>query len=183
MGSDQLRSLRERLQSDAAESRPLKRTERGRPWDWRDRSWASDPFSVMGRLADQMDRWFLSRPAMGRSGSSASWIPQIESFQRGNQFVVRADLPGLKKEDVTLEINDDSLTIQGERRDEHEEEREGLFTSERTYGSFYRVVPLPEGAIPDSAKASFKDGVLEVTIEAPPREVSRGRRIEIGGAA
>jgi HSP20 family protein len=93
--------------------------------------------------------------------------------------LVRADLPGLRKEDVTVEISDDSLTIQGERRDEHEEEREGLFTSERTYGSFYRVVPLPEGAIPDSGKASFKNGVLEVTVEAPPREVSRGRRIDV----
>ena len=182
MASEQRRSLRERLQSDAAESRPQKRTDLSRPWDWRDRSSASDPFSVMGRLADQMDRWFLSRPAMGpwRSAGASSWIPQIESFQRGNQFIVRADLPGLKKEDVTLEITDDSLTIQGERHDEHEEEREGFFTSERTYGSFYRVVPLPEGAIPDSAKASFTNGVLEVIVEAPPREVSRGRRVEIG---
>jgi hypothetical protein len=68
-----------------------------------------------------------------------------------------------------------------ERRDELEEEREGLFTSERTYGSFCRVVPLPEGAIPDSGKASFKDGVLEVTVEAPPGEVSRGRRIDVSG--
>ena len=183
MASEQRRSLRERLQSEAGESRPQKRTDLSRPWDWRDRSWASDPFSVMGRLADQMDRWFLSRPPVGlwRSGSGASsWIPQIESFQRGNQFIVRADLPGLKKEEVALEINDDSLTIQGERHDEHEEEREGFFTSERTYGNFYRVVPLPEGAIPDSAKASFKNGVLEVIVEAPPREVSRGRRVEIG---
>jgi HSP20 family protein len=80
-------------------------------------------------------------------------------------------------------INDDSLTIQGERRDEHEEEREGLFSSERIYGSFYRVVPLPDGAIPDTARAAFRNGVLEVTIEAPPREVSRGRRIEISGTA
>lgn len=185
MASEQRRSLRERLQSENAERRPERRTDLSRPLDWRERGWASDPFSVMGRLADQMDRWFLSRPAMGglwRSGTGASWMPQIESFQRGNQFVVRADLPGLKKEDVTLEINDDSLTIQGERRDEHEEEREGLFSSERTYGSFYRVVPLPEGAIPDSARAAFTNGVLEVTVEAPPREVSRGRRIEIGGA-
>jgi len=129
-----------------------------------------------------MDRWFLSRPMRGtpwETGAAVSWVPQVESFQRGDQFVVRADLPGLRKEDVTIEINDDTLTLQGERRDEHEEEREGVFTSERSYGSFYRVVPLPDGAIPDSAKAAFNNGVLEVTVEAPPRDVSRGRRIEI----
>jgi HSP20 family protein len=180
MAVEQRRSLREKL-SDSPERRTTTR-DLGRATDWRDRPWGSDPFSVMGRIADHMDRWFLSRPMSGTSwqkGSGVSWVPQVESFQRGNQFVVRADLPGIKKEDVTLEINDDTLCIHGERRDEHEDEREGVFSSERTYGSFYRVVPLPDGAIPDSAKASFNNGVLEVSIEAPPRDVSRGRKIDI----
>jgi HSP20 family protein len=65
------------------------------------------------------------------------------------------------------------------RGDEHEEEREGFFASERSYGSFCRVVPLPEGAIADTARAKFANGVLEVTVDAPPREVSRGRKVEI----
>jgi HSP20 family protein len=177
----QRKSLREKLTSDPQENRPASRALSNRP-DWRDRNWGADPFSVMGRLADQMDRWFLSRPSVGglwRSGAGAAWIPQVETFQRGNQLVVRADLPGLRKEDVTVEIADDALTIQGERRDEHEEEREGFFASERNYGSFCRVVPLPEGAIADTARAKFVDGVLEVTVEAPPRDVARGRKIEI----
>jgi HSP20 family protein len=94
--------------------------------------------------------------------------------------VLRADLPGLAKEDVEVEVNEDSVTIRGERRHEREEEREGVYRSERSYGSFSRVVPLPEGTITDSAKATFRDGVLEVVMQAPGREVKRGRRIEIG---
>jgi HSP20 family protein len=115
----------------------------------------------------------------GREGAGSLWSPQIETFQRGNEFVVRTDLPGLKKDDVKIDITDDSITIEGERRDEREEDREGYYRSERSYGSFYRVVPLPEGSITDTAKAQFNNGVLEVVVQAPPREVSRGRRLEI----
>ena len=82
---------------------------------------------------------------------------------------------------MTVEINDDSVSIQGERKREHEEEREGYYRTERSYGSFYRVVPLPEGAITEQAKASFKDGVLEITMPAPPS--SKGRRLEISEGA
>lgn len=115
----------------------------------------------------------------GRRQGSGMWTPQIETIQRGDEFVVRADLPGLKKDDVKIDITDDSITIEGERREEHEEDREGYYRSERSYGSFYRVVPLPEGAITDNAKAQFNQGVLEIVVKAPPREVSRGRRLEI----
>ena len=78
-----------------------------------------------------------------------------------------------------VEIRDDALVIEGERKQEREEEREGLYRNERVYGSFYRTIPLPEGTIADSAKATFKNGVLEVVLQAPPQEVSRGRRLEI----
>jgi HSP20 family protein len=115
----------------------------------------------------------------GRAGAGSLWSPQLETFQRGNEFVVRADLPGLNKDDVKIDVTDDSISIEGERREEHEEDREGYYRSERSYGSFYRMVPLPEGAITDSAKAQFNNGVLEIVVQAPPREVSRGRRLEI----
>ena len=150
-------------------------------------SWGTDPFNMMRRFEDQMSRWFgdfgfgrdLWSPRQGSQTGLSMWSPQIETFQRGDQFVVRADLPGLRKEDITIEVTEQGVTLQGERRVEHEEEREGYYRSERSYGSFYRMIPLPEGAIPESAKANFKDGVLEITVQAPPREVSRGRRIEI----
>ena len=106
------------------------------------------------------------------------WSPQIEVFTRNGQFCVRADLPGLNKDDVKVDITDDALTIQGERRQEHEESREGYYRSERGYGSFYRSIPLPEGVNAEEAKANFRDGVLEITMPAPQRE-QRRRQIDI----
>jgi|SoiMethySBSTD1v2_1073268.scaffolds.fasta_scaffold838804_2 HSP20 family protein len=154
----------------------------------RPRNWGSSPFRALQRMADQMDRMFedigfgsrWTRPAWREMGMEA-WAPEIDVFQKNNELTIRADLPGLRREDVTVEINDDSVSIQGERKREHEEEREGYYRTERSYGSFYRVVPLPEGAITEQAKASFKDGVLEITMPAPPS--SKGRRLEISEGA
>src|SRR5207249_3971391 len=147
------------------------------------RTTASSPFgSLFQRWNEEMDRMFENfgfGGMLGRSQDVGVWTPNVEMFQRGNNLVVRADLPGLNKEDVQVDIADDVVTIQGERKQEHEEEREGFYRNERSYGSFYRTIPLPEGTITDSAKASFKNGVLEIVLQAPPREVSRGRRINI----
>jgi HSP20 family protein len=153
-------------------------------------------FSRFDRLADEIDRvfddfgvgreWFAPRWGGSRfgtpvrGGASASfWAPDIEIYQRNDEFVVRADLPGLRKEDVRIDVTDNALTIQGERRQEEETERGGVYRSERSYGSFYRTIPLPEGAITDQAKATFKNGVLEITLPAPPDQVTRGRRLDI----
>jgi HSP20 family protein len=151
------------------------------------RSW-SDPFDALRRFADRLDRWPLApfwgppaETAARRRGLAGTWTPQIESFQRGDQFVVRADLPGLTKDDVNVELEDDAVVITGERSSEEQHEDDGYFTSERSYGRFCRVVPLPDGAIADSVKASFQNGVLEVTLQAPPHETRRGRRVEISG--
>lgn len=148
------------------------------------------PFNLMRRMTEEMDRAFerffddFGFGAIGRrqglsSRRAAGWTPRIEAFQKGDQFVVRAELPGLKKEDIEVNVSDDAITIQGERRHEEERTEEGFYHTERSYGSFYRTIPLPEGVISDSAKASFRDGVLEVQLQAPPHEVSRGRRVEI----
>jgi HSP20 family protein len=114
--------------------------------------------------------------------SQGLWSPEIEVFERGGQLVVRADLPGLTKDDVKVDVRADSLIIQGERRQEREENEEGFYRSERSYGSFYRSIPLPEGVEDDDVKASFRDGVLEVTMPAPQGQ-QRSRRIEIGEGA
>ena len=143
---------------------------------------------MMRRMQEDMDRLFGSfgfgRGLMTPLGEKdlGDWAPAIDAFQRGNEFIVRADVPGLTKDDLSVEIGDDALTIRGERRVDHEEEREGYYRSERSYGSFCRVVPLPEGAVAESANANFKDGVLEITVQAPSHEVRRGRRIEISEA-
>jgi HSP20 family protein len=146
----------------------------------------SSPFSMLERFADEMDRMF-DEFGLGRGwgrptasiGSMMSWTPSVEVSQRNNELVIRADLPGMAKDDVKVDVSEDSITIQGERKKEQEEERGGIYRSERSYGSFYRVIGLPEGAMTDQAKATFKDGVLEITMPAPPDQVSRGRRLEI----
>jgi len=107
------------------------------------------------------------------------WAPQVEMFERGNNLVVRADLPGLSREDVDVEVDDDALIIRGERRNELEDDQEGYYRSERSYGSFYRAIPLPENVDPTSCQATFKDGVLEVTLPKPERSVAKAKRIEV----
>ncbi len=142
------------------------------------------PFALIRRMQEDIERLF---GGMARGPSLASrqgqgpgqWSPAIETFQRGNEFVIRADLPGLSADDVTIEVGEDEVVIAGERRYEHEGERDGVYVSELTYGGFTRVVPLPPGAITDNAKATFNDGVLEIVVPAPSQEARRGRRVEI----
>jgi HSP20 family molecular chaperone IbpA len=121
----------------------------------------------------------MSRPSSsGAFASRGGWMPQVEVLQRGNDLVVRADLPGLRREDVHLEIDDGMLTVSGERRHHAESDEEGVYHSERSYGHFSRSIPLPPGTDEDAVQARFTDGVLEVTLPLP-REQSRARRIEI----
>ena len=154
-----------------------------------------EPFGMMRSMMDQMDRLFgdfvgtgLSRPrpsgvsappSAGMAPSQGFWYPQVEVSERDGNLVVCADLPGMKKEDVHLEIHNDFLVLRGERRQEQQRNEGGIYRSERSYGQFYRTVPLPDGVNPDQAKANFKDGVLEVTIPMPQQEQRQGHTIEI----
>jgi HSP20 family protein len=99
-------------------------------------------------------------------------LPQIEINERDGKLIVTADLPGMKKDDVRVEVVDNNLIIEGERRQERKEDREGYFVTERTYGKFYRAIPLPEGVNPENAKATFHDGVLELTLDTPKKKTS-----------
>jgi HSP20 family protein len=116
-----------------------------------------------------------------RSAFGGLWSPQVEVVERGNNLVVRADLPGLSRENVDVELDDDALIIRGERRSDVEDNEEGFYRSERSYGSFYRAIPLPEGIDASACNATFKDGVLEVTLPKPPQQSSRTRRIDVRG--
>ena len=144
------------------------------------------PFTVLQRFADEVDRMFeefgmgrgLSPWWRGSQRGGSLWAPAIDVVQKDDQLVIKADLPGMKKDDLSIEMTDDAITIQGERKADHEEERGGVYRSERSYGSFYRVIPLPEGAITEQAKASFRDGVLEITVPVPP-STTKGRKLEI----
>ena len=93
--------------------------------------------------------------------------------------MVRADLPGLNKDDVNVEVDNGVLAISGERRHESQEDRDGFYRSERSYGQFYRSIPLPEGVNPEQCEASFRDGVLDVTLPAPKQETRKARKIQV----
>ena len=109
------------------------------------------------------------------------WTPKIDAFVKNGQFVVRADLPGLQREDVKVEITDVGLTLEGERRLEKEEKGEGYYRAERSEGTFCRLIPLPEGALIDKANAVFRDGVLEVSVPVSPQQATKPRRLEVTG--
>jgi HSP20 family protein len=145
------------------------------------------PFTLMRRFMEDVEQQWGSL-GLGRGGQgmtttgSMSFAPPMEMFEREGHLVVRADLPGLTKDDIQVEVTEGGLTIAGERRSEHEEKQGGMFRSERHYGTFQRHIPLPEGVDAQQVKASFQDGVLEVTMPAPQQQ-ARGRRIEIHSSA
>ena len=151
----------------------------------------ASPSSFMRRISEEMDRLFedvgfgsnyLGWPFSPRGElNSFAWSPQIETFRRDSQFVLRADLPGMKKEDLKVSVDDKCLVIQGERKKEwsSDQESSGGYRSERSYGSFYRCVPLPQGVQAENVSATFRDGVLEVEMPAP--EQKQARRVEIAG--
>jgi HSP20 family protein len=147
---------------------------------------------MMRQLSREMDRMMdsffergfgsLSRDVATEGWQSGSfWTPRLDVQQRNDAIVVRADLPGARKEDVQIEVEGDTLVISGERRAEHEEggEEQGYQMVERTYGSFYRAVPLPPGANSEQIKAEMRDGVLTITL--PLSEEAKPRRIQIQG--
>ena len=146
------------------------------------------PFEMFRRLDEDMDRlfhqiWGGGRSLMRGRGADAPsmWMPQVEMREEGGKLHVYADLPGMKKEDVKLSLEGDQLILQGERQSSREEGQQGssFYHSERSYGSFYRSIPLPEGVDPQTAKADFKDGVLDVTFDAPRRPQQQSRQIDI----
>jgi HSP20 family protein len=150
-----------------------------------------NPFGLMRRFSNDMERLFEEFGGFRfphffgedfapfrMEFENVEWIPPVEILQNNGQLVVRADLPGMKKDDVKVELTDNMLTISGERKQEKEEKHEGFYRSERSYGSFYRQLPLPEGVKTENAHAVFHNGVLEITMPAP-KEASHTRKLEI----
>ncbi|MGQ0765633.1 MAG: Hsp20/alpha crystallin family protein [Gemmatimonadota bacterium] len=185
-------------ESDLQQAKSNKRN-REQPADY---TWpvSRSPFSLFRRLTDDMERMFddvgfgrrtplapplnmLERSVLPRRGASGTqfWSPHLEVRRRGDDIIVRADLPGIRKEDVSVDLDDGMLTISGERSDERTDEDDGYFSTERGYGSFHRTVLLPDGVEADSCDASFKDGVLEVKVRAPKEAPRTTKRIAVKG--
>jgi HSP20 family protein len=126
------------------------------------------PFAVMRLFSEEMDRILAQmQRAMG------AWSPAIEVREQEGNLLITAELPGLRKEDVKVHIDGDTLVLEGERKQEKEEKREGYYHSERNYGTYYRSIPLPEGAKTEQTAARFENGVLEVRIPTPEGRAKR----------
>jgi len=124
----------------------------------------------------------LQGVASSGAAAGAVWLPPVEMEERDGKLVITADLPGLRQEDVRVEVTDEGLVLEGERKREHEESKGGVYRSERIYGYFRRVIPLPEDAQVEQAQARFENGVLEVTVPRPEQSARR-RQIPIGAGA
>jgi HSP20 family protein len=118
----------------------------------------------------------------GGQGESRRWVPQMDLVEAEDHFVLKADLPGLDESDVSIEVQDGTLTISGERKAEHEQRERGWYRIERSFGSFSRSLTLPDRVDPDGIAASFDRGVLEVRIPKPEEHKPRRVQIKAGGA-
>ena len=133
-------------------------------------------------LQSEMNRLFDS--FFGGSAQRAParrWMPAMDLVETDDHLVLRADLPGLDRDDVTIEIKDNVLTVSGERRAEHEEKQEGFYRVERAHGAFSRSLTVPQGVDANGVAADFDKGVLEVRIPKP--EQRKPHRVEIGRGA
>lgn len=148
-------------------------------------------YELMRSITQDLDRTFNEflghrrwpfTGLMGPGTSAGVWTPPIETEERDGKLYVRTELPGLSKDDVKVEVTEDVLTIEGERKQESEKTEGGYYRSERSYGYFSRSVALPEGAKVDTIKAAFKDGILEIAIELPAQKAPEARRVAIGDA-
>lgn len=147
---------------------------------------ARDPFTLLRQMTSELERAFDDWPSFrwpsfraAALPETVTWSPKIEVFEKNSRLVTRVDLPGVKKEDVSVEVTDGHLTLSGERKRETEERKDDFYRSEREYGSFYRVVPLPEGVKLEDVKATFAEGVLEVSVPLPARPEAKARKVQI----
>ena len=128
---------------------------------WRQRA----PFEGLTRWFNDIDTWYDT----GFSGDVPEmvWRPAIDVEEKDGKYLVRADLPGLKKKDIHVELHDGYLTLRGERKSEHEENEDNYHRIERTYGTFERTFRVPKGVTEKDIHAKYKDGVLELTVPTP----------------
>ena len=142
-----------------------------------------EPARELGSLQSDVNRLFnafFDTSPDGSANSFRRWVPAMDLVETDDHFVLRADLPGLAEDDVNVELEDNVLTVSGERKSEHEERHDGYHRVERATGSFNRSLTLPEGVDAGAIEASFDRGVLEVRIPKPEDRKPRKVAISVG---
>ena len=136
-----------------------------------------DLLNIRDEVNRLFDNFFTGLPERRRGLLEGEWAPSVDIAETDNDVVVTAELPGVKQDDVDITITDDVLTLKGEKKEEKEVKEKNYHRIERSYGSFQRSVSLPAGVQADKAKATYKDGVLHITI--PKSEEARPKQIKI----
>lgn len=146
-----------------------------------------EPTREIESLQQEVNRLFGSffdvQSGRAPANGARRWLPAVDLVEADDHYVLHADLPGVKPEDVTVELDDDVLTVSGQRETHTDSEQGGVHRRERAHGSFSRALTLPAGIDPDSIEASFDQGVLEVRIPKPELQKPRRVAINVGGAA
>jgi HSP20 family protein len=140
-----------------------------------------EPFRELAALQNEMGRWMGQLPGLTPgNGQSSNWLPSVDVWETEDELVLSFDLPGIPEDDIAVELEDNVLTVSGERERTSEHSSERFYRFERRYGTFSRSVTLPPGVKEDSIKADYKDGVLEVRVPKP--EEQKPKRIKVGSA-
>jgi HSP20 family protein len=137
-----------------------------------------DPFRNLSTLQEQVNRLFETS-YRGRNDNSAltTWAPAVDIYETENELVLKADLPDVNEQDLDIQIENNMLTIRGERKFDHEVKEDNYLRIERTYGAFSRSFSLPNTVNPEAIKAEYKNGVLRV--ELPKRAESKPRQVKV----
>ncbi len=143
-----------------------------------------EPAREIGALQSEVNRlfgtFFDTQAGGGGAVAARRWVPAMDLVEDGDHYVLRADLPGVREDDVEIELDDNVLTVSGERRSQHDEQRDGYRRIERSYGSFSRSLTVPDGIDPERIEASFDGGVLEVRVPKPEQAKPRRVAISVG---
>jgi HSP20 family protein len=141
-----------------------------------------EPARELQSIQQEMNRLFgtFVDPQSGVDGGGRRWVPATDLVEEGDHYVLRADVPGVSEDDVKVELEDNVLTISGERKSEHEQRKNGYYRIERASGRFARSLTLPEGVDAASIKARFENGVLEVSIPKPAERKPHRVAIDVG---
>jgi HSP20 family protein len=143
-----------------------------------------EPRAFVRKMLRDFDRFFEEGwapfAAPGHVFEEFEWTPTLEVLEKEGRLIARFELPGLKKEEITVTVNEEGVTVTGERKREEEKKNHNWYRTERTYGKFVRTVPLPVGVNAAEIKANFQNGVLELVVPLPPPAVAAApRRVEI----